>query len=93
MSDLDVEIYMSNFRAFFEKNPNQLVQLIGEIDQELFYKKIREIVEGNSKSETAQIEPTRKQMIDLILELNGVPTNADEVIPFMSHHMGLICLN
>ncbi len=93
MENLEVEIYMSNFRVFFEKNPTQLHQLIGNIDPEIFYKKIREVVEENSKVEGKQIEPTKKQMIELILELNGIPSNVEKVIPFMSHHMGLICLN
>lgn len=84
---------MSGFRGFFEKNPNQLVQLIGNIDPELFYDKIRNVVEENSKSEGKQIEPTRKQMIDLILELNGRPANLEKITPFMAHYMGLIGLN
>jgi len=93
MNNLEIEIYMSNFRAFFDKNPKQLVQLIGNLDPELFYDKIRKLVEGNSKSEAKQIEPTRQQMINLILELNGVPSNLEKVAPFMTHHMGLIGLN
>jgi hypothetical protein len=27
------------------------------------------------------------------LDLNGVPSNLEKVMPFMTHHMGLICLN
>jgi hypothetical protein len=92
MGDLDIEIYMSNFRTFFEKNPKQLVQLIGDIDPEKFYEKVRKIVEKNTE-DGKQTEPTRQQMIDLILELNGVPSNLEKLMPTMSHHMGLICLN
>ena len=65
MGDLEIEIYMSNFRTFFEKNDK----------------------------EGKQIEPTRQQMIDLILELNGVPSDLEKLMPTMSHHMGIICLN
>jgi hypothetical protein len=92
MGDLEIEIYMSNFRTFFEKNPKQLVQLIGDIDPEKFYEKVRKIVEKNTE-DGKQTEPTRQQMIDLILELNGVPSNLEKLMPTMSHHMGLICLN
>lgn len=92
MGDLEVEIYMSNFRTFFEKNPKQLVQLIGDVDPERFYEKVRRIVEKNVE-DGKQIEPTRQQMIDLILDLNGVPSNLEKLMPTMSHHMGLICLN
>lgn len=93
MGDLEIEIYMSNFRAFFDKNPKQLVQLIGQNDPELFFDKIRKIVENNSKSESKPLEPTKQQMIDLILEINGVPANLEKVVPFMTHHMGIIGLN
>jgi len=92
MGDLEIEIYMSNFRTFFEKNPKQLVQLIGDVDPERFYKKVRKIVEKNTE-DGKQTEPTRQQMIDLILELNGPPSNLEKLMPTMSHHMGLICLN
>jgi hypothetical protein len=92
MGDLEIEIYMSNFRTFFEKNPKQLVQLIGDIDPEKFYEKVRKIVEKNTE-DGKQTEPTRQQMIDLILDLNGVPSNLEKLMPTMSHHMGLICLN
>lgn len=95
MNNVDIEIYMKNFISFFEKNPEQLKVLIGESDEEKFYKKIREIVEKNQKEEK-EIAPTRKQIIDVILEiknkvsknkLNGLVSN------FMQHHMGKIFLN
>ena len=31
MGNLDIEIYMTNFKGFFDKNPDQLRQLIGDI--------------------------------------------------------------
>ena len=36
MKNLDIEIYMTNFKGFFDKNPDQLKQLIGNIDPEKF---------------------------------------------------------
>lgn len=93
MKEIEIEIYMSNFRAFFDKNPKQLVQLIGYNDPELFYNKIRKIVEDNSKSESKPLEPTRQQMLDLVLEINGASTNSKKNVPFISHHMGIIGLN
>jgi len=93
MRNLDIEIYMTNFKGFFDKNPAQLTQLIGSIDSEKFFDGVRSIVEENSKDEEKALEPTRKQLIGLILDLNGVTTNIEKVIPFMEHHMGLICMN
>jgi hypothetical protein len=56
---------------------------------------IRHIVEGNSQKEDSPIEPTRQQILTLIVDLNGGPKEKVEkrLIPFMKHHMGTICLN
>jgi hypothetical protein len=93
MKNLDIEIYMTNFKGFFDKNPDQLKQLIGDIDPEKFYDGIREIVEENSKEDEKPLEPTRKQIIGLLVDLNINTKNVKKVLPYMEHHMGLICLN
>jgi hypothetical protein len=93
MKNLDIEIYMTNFKGFFDKNPDQLKQLIGDISPEKFYNGIREIVEENSKEDEKPLEPTRKQIIGLLLDLNINTKNVKKVLPYMEHHMGLICLN
>jgi hypothetical protein len=93
MGNLEIEIYMTNFKGFFDKNPEQLKQLIGTIEPNKFFDGVRKIVEVNSKDEESALEPTRKQLIGLILDLNGVTTNIEKVLPYMEHHMGLICMN
>jgi hypothetical protein len=93
MGNLDIEIYMTNFKGFFDKNPEQLKQLIGDIEPNKFFKGVRKIVELNSKDEEKPLEPTRKQLIELILDLNGITANIEKVLPYMEHHMGLICMN
>ena len=93
MKNLDIEIYMTNFKGFFDKNPDQLKQLIGDINPEKFYNGIREIVEENSKEYEKPLEPTRKQIIGLLVDLNINTKNVKKVLPYMEHHMGLICLN
>lgn len=84
---------MTNFTGFFKKNPAQLKQLIGDYDPQKFYDGVRKIVEGNSKIEDRQLEPTRQQLLDLIVELTVGKTKQTSEIPHMIHHMGLICLN
>jgi len=37
----DVEIYLNQFVSFFEKNPNDLLNLIGDIHKEIFLEKGR----------------------------------------------------
>jgi len=84
---------MTNFKVFFDKNPEQLKQLIGNINSNEFFDGVRKIVEENSEDEEKALEPTRKQLIDLILKLNGDKTAVDKILPYMQHHMGLICMN
>lgn len=93
MSNLDIEIYMTNFEGFFSKNPDQLKDLIGKANSEDFFNGVRVILEKNSENPEKPLEPTKQQIIDLVLTLNGVTKNIDKIIPFMTHHMGLICMN
>jgi hypothetical protein len=92
---LEIEIYMSQFKGFFNKNPDQLKILIGDVEPESFYVKIRETVEKNVTEEKS-VEPTRKQILEILVEINsGVPVDEKKLmkLPFMEHRMGLICLN
>jgi len=92
---VDIDIYMTQFKGFFDKNPEQLKLLIGDVNPEKFFDGIRTIVEENSKKEDSPIEPTRQQILTLIVDLNGGSKEKVEkrLIPFMNHHMGSICLN
>jgi hypothetical protein len=92
---VDIDIYMTNFKGFFDKNPDQLNILIGSIDSDKFFDGIRAIVEENSQKEDTPLEPTRKQILTFIVDLNGgTKENVEKrLIPFMEHHMGSICLN
>ena len=92
---VDIDIYMTQFKGFFDKNPEQLKRLVGDINPEKFFDGIRSIVEENSQKEDAPLEPTRKQILTLIVDLNGgTKENVEKrLIPFMEHHMGSICLN
>ena len=95
MSNVDIEIYMTNLVKFFDKNPEQLKILIGDNDSNIFFQKIRKIVETNEKDEK-ELAPTRKQMIEIILEITKGPDKKNiekNVTLFMDHHMGKISLN
>jgi hypothetical protein len=46
---LDVEIYMAQLIEFFEKNPNDLMALIGDLQKDEFYQKLRDKCENNFK--------------------------------------------
>ena len=95
MGNVDIEIYMNNFKGFFKKNPDQLQVLIGNIESDYFFSEIRKLAEKNL-SEEKELAPTRTQMIDLLVEMNTDKNKKQitaAVTPFMEHHMGIISLN
>jgi hypothetical protein len=68
MSNVDVEIYVSQLINFFENNPNDLIDLIGDVQKDEFYQKVREKCEENvNKGE--DIVLTKDQIIDIVIEL------------------------
>lgn len=68
MKNIDVEIYISQLIKFFDENPNDLMSLIGELQRESFYDKLRERSEQNLL-EDMDITLTREQIINIVLEL------------------------
>lgn len=76
MKNIDIEIYISNLIRFFETNPNDLMILIGEIQKDEFYDKLREKSEDNFKK-GLDIILTREQIVQIVLELK-IPEVKDE---------------
>jgi hypothetical protein len=70
MGNVDIEIYLTQFISFFDKNPDDLVSLIGDIDKKVFYDKVKERCYMNV-DEGKEISLTKQQMIDILVELNG----------------------
>ena len=70
MKNIDCEIYISQVITFFENNPNDLMDLIGELQRKDFYQKLRERCEKNV-DEGQDYVLTRQQMINIVLELKA----------------------
>ena len=68
MKKIDVEIYISQFIDFFEKNPNDLLVLIGEVKKNEFYSKVKEQCVQNYKNND-DVTLTRQQIIDIVVEI------------------------
>ena len=68
MKNIDCEIYIKQLISFFENNPSDLMELIGDIQKEEFYSKLREKSEKNVDDGLDHIL-SRQQMIDIVLEL------------------------
>jgi hypothetical protein len=91
--NIDVEIYIKNFINFFENNPNELLELIGDALKEVFYEKVKEQCYKNHNNGD-EITLSQKQLIDIVVKLkkgdvkialtNGV---------FQQTNFGLISLN
>lgn len=68
MGNVDCEIYIRQLITFFENNPNDLMDLIGQVQKQEFYDKLREQCEKNSKESDDYII-TRQQMVNIVIEL------------------------
>ena len=42
MKNIDVEVYISQMINFFEKNPGDFMDLVGDVQKEEFYSKLKE---------------------------------------------------
>ena len=74
---VDVEIYMTQLIEFFEKNPNDLMELIGDLQKNEFYQKLREKCEKNFK-EGKDIVLSKEQIIEAVLDLKFVVVEPKE---------------
>ena len=98
MKNIDCEIYISQVISFFENNPNDLMDLIGELQRNDFYQKLRERCEKNV-DEGEDYVLTRTQMINIVLELKAPelikPQNIESVVEgfVMKTKWGEIILN
>ena len=70
MKNIDCEIYVSQLISFFENNPNDLTDLIGEVQKDEFYQKLRERCFKNIEEGEDHII-TRKQMVDVVVDLKS----------------------
>jgi len=96
MKYIEVDIYMNQLVSFFEKNPNDLTSLIGELQKDDFFKKVKETCIKNFK-ENGEVIPTQKQLIDIVVELKQGPVSKYEMKSinqaFQKTKFGILCLN
>jgi hypothetical protein len=90
--NVDVEIYFRNILNFFETHPDQLTVLIGSVDKDKFFKKVKDAIIKNYE-EIHEPELTRKQMVDLVWELHVEHVKELKRNPFVKNKYGTICLN
>ncbi len=94
--NVDVEIYLNQFKTFFDNNPTSLKELIGEINKELFYNKVKEVCYLNDEKGD-DVSLTRTQIIDIVVSLidvvktDNIETKVNGV--FEKTKFGDICMN
>lgn len=69
MSITEVEIYLNQFVGFFDKNPNDLINLIGELNREKFYEEVKKQSIQNYENGD-EVSLTHKQLIEIVIKLN-----------------------
>jgi hypothetical protein len=96
MKNVDAEIYLNQLIAFFEKNPNDLIDLIGELKKTKFYKRIKEKVYENVEN-GLELILTQQQLIDIVVgmydETNKTVKPLEIKTPVIKTNYGIIWLN
>ena len=97
MNNLDVEIYMNQFVTFFENNPNDLLELIGDSNRDSFYDLVKEQCEKNLGSGD-EVSLTQHQIIEIVVKLKKVNLETHKMVVivdkvFQSTSFGIIGLN
>ena len=93
--NIDVEIYIKNFINFFENNPNELLELIGDALKEVFYDKVKEQCYKNLDNGD-DITLTQKQLIEIVVKIKKGKPNVSVLLTngvFQQTRFGLISLN
>ena len=68
MKNVDVEIYINQFILFFNNNPNDLIELIGDVLKDDFYKRVKQqSLENIEKG--VDVSLTQSQVISIVVEL------------------------
>ena len=68
MKNVDVEIYINQFKTFFNNNPNDLIQLIGDVLKDDFYDRVKQQSLYNVEN-GEDVSLTQKQIISIVVSL------------------------
>lgn len=94
--NIDVEIYVKSIIDFFEKNPNDLSDLIGVLKKERFYDLIKDAAYKNFDDGIDYVI-TQQQLLDIVVsmfdEVNTPKTIVELKVPVLKTSYGFIWLN
>lgn len=96
MGKVEVDIYMNQLISFFENNPNDLMDLIGNENKSDFYKRVKEQCFINlDKGDDVSL--TKQQLIDIVVDMKGKTNPKSDILTiqgkFLKTKFGDIFLN
>ena len=91
MKNVDVEIYINQFITFFNNNPNDLIELIGDVLKDDFYDRVKEQSLVNAVS-IAPNPISGSATVKIILEQN-VSVNANDLSFLVYDQLGREVMN
>jgi hypothetical protein len=77
MKNVEIEIYISNLIRFFETNKNDLLDLIGSLQKDEFYERLRQKSEENYQN-GEDIILTKQQIVDIVVDMK-IPKINDNI--------------
>lgn len=95
MKNVEVEIYLSQLVSFFDKNPNDLMEMVGEENKEVFYEKVKEQCLKNIDS-GEDVQLTRNQLLNIVANIRKVDIEKSSKLVsgvFQETKFGIISLN
>jgi len=79
MGKVEVDIYMNQLISFFENNPNDLMDLIGNENKTDFYKRVKEQCFVNlNKGDDVSL--TKQQLIDIVVDMKGKTNPKSDIL-------------
>ena len=97
MKNIEVDIYLNQLVSFFDKNPNDLIDLIGQSHKDKFFDKVREVCLQNVENGD-DVTLTNQQLIDIVLKINNQKKESktlsyEVLVPYIKTKFGEIILN
>jgi len=92
MKNIDVEIYFSQLKNFFENNPNDLISLIGKTDRDIFYDKLKHLA-YTYYEKGDEIQLTNHQLMGVVLEVLDINRDKPVDKTFFETKLGKVCMN
>ena len=90
MSNVDVQIYISQIKTFFNENPEQLIKLIGNINPDIFFDEVEKLSTINYEK-GVDVQLTNKQMVNILFKINKGRTK--DIVAVEETKFGKLYLN